>query len=408
MDFELSDEQRQLADSLGRLLQDRYDFEARAKRLATPTGVDDSLWRQVAELGVLALPLSEQAGGFAGGAVDLMQPLALLGRALAIEPITAQLTASVLLDTLAASGASAEAPGPGGPALKALLEACSSGQQRLAWAHDDAVSADPVRLVDGRLTGTKLDVEGAGRADWLLVTVAPDHPSGRAAPALYLIPARRDDVSIRSFRLLDNRQAAEVTFKATPISGAAPGGPVGTAGEPTRQAIKAALDFSSALLCAEAMGLIEFACEATLDYLKTRKQFGVPIGSFQALQHRIVDLHVELEQVRSMTALACSRVDAARAGQVDAIERGRAVAAARVYMARASRKVAQESVQLHGGMGMAEEMKISHAFRRLTLIGRQGGHENRHLDRFIELGRQQAAASASVADARHQTEPART
>lgn len=426
MDFELSDEQRQLADSLGRLLQDRYDFEARARRLATPAGVDDAMWQQLAELGVLALPLSEQAGGFAGGAVDLMQPMALLGRALAVEPVNAQLTAGVLLDTLTA------AAGPLDPAVKAILEACANGGQRLAWAHDDASrdtgADDPVRLVDGRLSGTKVGVEGADRADWLLVTITPDPRAASAGPAVYLLPAGHDGIAIRSCRLLDNRQAADITFRATPVKGAggAEGassaggaggaggvssagsvGLVGAAGEPTRQAIKAALDFSSALLCAEAMGLIDFACETTLDYLKTRKQFGVPIGSFQALQHRIVDLYVELEQVRSMTALACSRVDAARTGQVDAVERGRAVAAARVYIARATRKVAQESVQLHGGMGMAEEMKISHAFRRLTLLGRQGGHESRHLDRFIELGREQAAAHARPVEARTKTEPAR-
>ncbi len=393
MNFELSDEQRQLADSLGRLLQDRYDFEARSKRLARPGGVDDAIWKQVAELGVLALPLTEQAGGFGGGAVDLMQPMALFGQALALEPFNAQLTAAVLLDRLsAARGTAARAD------VLALLQACASGEQRLAWAHLDANSdsggGDPVRLVDGKLNGSKVAVDGASQADLLLVTVAADGRGSDTAPAIYLVATAQAGVKIQGYVELDNRRSARVSFANVAVDGPAPAGQVGQPGEPTREAISAALDFSSALLCAEAMGLIEFACAETLEYLKTRKQFGVPIGSFQALQHRIVDLYVELEMVRSMTALACSRVDGASAGQVAPAERRRAVAAARVYIARAARKVSQESVQLHGGMGMAEEMKISHAFRRLTLLQRQGGHESDYLDQFIGLTAADAAASA--------------
>ena len=409
MDFELSDEQRQLADSLGRLLNDRYSFEARSKRLATAQGVDDAFWGQLAELGVLSLPVSEASGGFGAGAVDLMQPMALLGQALVVEPVMAHLTSCVLLERLldgpVAAGDVKSAPsGVADPApYRRLLERCVAGEQRLAWAHvDDTTEAghdDPVRFgANGAaLDGTKIDVEGADRADWLLVTVAPDHEPSDAEPVVVLVPAKAEGMAIRGYRLLDNRQASEVRFGATALAGDPPGGRIGDAsGEPVRQAIKEALDFSAALLCAEAVGVIDFACQTTLEYLKTRKQFGVPIGSFQALQHRIVDLYVELEQVRSMAALACSRVDGARTGQVGPIERGRAVAAARVYIARAARKVAQESIQLHGGMGMAEEMKVSHAFRRLTLLARQGGHESSHLDRFIEAGREQARRRAGA------------
>ncbi len=409
MDFELSDEQRQLADSLGRLLNDRYAFETRAKRLATGSGVDDAIWQHFAELGILALPLSEAASGFGGGAIDLMQPMALLGDALALEPVNAHLTACFLVERLLEAGgqaAAGAAPAGSDPAaVRALLERCASGEQRLAWAHVDATAdtgqADPVRLgSDGRtIEGTKVDVEGGERADWLVVTVAPHHHPSAQEPQILLLPAQGQGTSRRQYRLLDNRRAAEIRFQAVSVAGSSPAGRLGPSGEPVRQALKEALDFSSALLCAEAVGIIDFACRTTLDYLKTRKQFGVPIGSFQALQHRIVDLYVELEQVRSMAALACSRVDGARHGQVDAVERGRAVAAARVYVARAARKVAQESVQLHGGMGMAEEMKISHAFRRLTLLARQGGHETTHLDRFIELDREQRASRSAAASA---------
>lgn len=402
MDFDLTEEQRQLADSLARLLQDHYDFETRAKRLASPSGANDTIWQHLAELGLFSLPLSEAAGGFGGGAVDLMEPLALLGRALAVEPVTAHLTACRLVDSLTGappgSGSGlADQPEPvQADAVLSLLEGCATGAHRLAWARVDASgdsgAADPLRLEDGLLHGTRVDVEGADRADWLVVNLAGEGGEGEHEPTVYLLPTASPGLAIRTSRLLDNRQVSEISFNGVAVTGTAPTGRIGPAGPPARQAIKAALDFSSALICAEAMGIIDFACETTLDYLKTRQQFGVPIGSFQALQHRIVDLYVEREQVRSMTALACSRVDGASSGQINASERARAVAAARVYLARATRLVAQESVQLHGGMGMAEELKISHAFRRLTLIGRQGGHESTYLDRFIRLSRPAPAA----------------
>ncbi len=143
-------------------------------------------------------------------------------------------------------------------------------------------------------------------------------------------------------------------------------------------AIEEAADYATALLCAEAVGALKFACDTTLEYLKTRRQFGVPIGAFQALQHRMVDMVVSYEQARSMASLACARVDT----EPDARERKRIVSAAKIKIADACRHVSQESVQLHGGMGMSEELKVSHTFRRLTMIARQFGDADHHLDRF--------------------------
>jgi len=146
--------------------------------------------------------------------------------------------------------------------------------------------------------------------------------------------------------------------------------------------VEEVVDFATALLCAEAVGVMKSANEATLEYLKTRKQFGVPIGTFQALQHRMVDMYVTGEQARSMACLAASKADAA----VDADDRRRAISAAKIKIADACRQISQEAIQLHGGMGMSEELKVSHAFRRLTMIAQQFGDADHHLERFAALG----------------------
>ncbi|MGE0800032.1 MAG: acyl-CoA dehydrogenase family protein [Lautropia sp.] len=386
MDFELSEEQRQLADSLERLLNQQYGLERR-KAILAAGGHSAEIWSRIAELGVLALPVSEAGGGFGGGAVDLMRPAALIGSALVVEPVIAHLSAARLLDRCATA-----VGGTAGEALFALLQQATAGGVRLAWADaagDGALAAgatagcsvradgDGWRL-DGRIDG----VAGAGPGATLLVT-ARRSDGGRL---LFVLPQDGGGARISVDPGLDNQRVATIEFAGVRLPAAARIG-----GDHDAAAIAAALDdaaaFRDALLCAEAVGLIEFACATTLDYLKTRKQFGVPIGSFQALQHRIVDLHVELEQVRSMAALACSKVDTAAAGQVDAADRDRSVAAARVLIGKVADRVAQESVQLHGGMGMTDELKISHTFRRLTVLARQGGTVGYFLDRFLAASR---------------------
>jgi alkylation response protein AidB-like acyl-CoA dehydrogenase len=159
---------------------------------------------------------------------------------------------------------------------------------------------------------------------------------------------------------------------------------LGTAGE-AYEAIVEALDFATVLECAEAVGAMRSANLATLEYLKTRRQFGVPIGSFQALQHRLVDMFVSAEQARSITLLACSRVDAAARGEIGASERMRTVSAAKVKVCEAARHVGQEAVQLHGGMGMTQEMKVAHTFKRLTMIAQTMGDADWHLERFAAV-----------------------
>jgi alkylation response protein AidB-like acyl-CoA dehydrogenase len=251
----------------------------------------------------------------------------------------------------------------------ALLPAVVEGRAKLALAHTEkgaryALDAVRVRAAGNKLSGEKSAVIGAPVADRLLVSARSD-----AGIGLYLVERRAAEV--RAYRTVDERLAGDVLLRETaaePVGG-------GVA------ALEEALDFGTALLCAEAVGAMQFACDTTLEYLKTRKQFGVPIGTFQALQHRMVDMFISLEQARSMACLAASKADAA----IDARERARAISAAKVKIADAARHVSQEAVQLHGGMGMSDELKVSHTFRRLTVLVREHGDADHHLARLAAL-----------------------
>jgi alkylation response protein AidB-like acyl-CoA dehydrogenase len=178
---------------------------------------------------------------------------------------------------------------------------------------------------------------------------------------------------LKTYRTVDNLRAADIRFSGVNVPADALIGKEGKA----LALIEAVVDYATALLCCEAVGAIKFANDATLEYLKTRKQFGVPIGSFQVLQHRMVDMMISYEQAKSMASLACVKVDSA-----DAEERKRVISAAKIKIADACRHVSQESVQLHGGMGMTEELKVSHTFRRLTTIAQTFGDADHHLERF--------------------------
>jgi alkylation response protein AidB-like acyl-CoA dehydrogenase len=373
MDFELNDEQRQLSDSLERLLTQHYDIEQRKAIIQSQGAFSAAIWAKLADLGILSLPVSEDAGGFGGGAVDLMKPMGLVGHALVVEPLIEHLVASRLLDRAAAGKAVSLPP----------LQQAVTGEQRLAWARgfdgNDGSACTAAAANDGwRLNGRFASVPGADGASQLVIAAGSGSDTG-----IFVVPTSTPSVTLSPGSALDNRRIADVLLDDVHL----PEDQRIASGSDAVAAIEDAADFASALLCAEAVGVIDYACQATLEYLKTRKQFGVPIGSFQALQHRIVDLFVDLEQVRSMAALACSKCDAAAAGQIGLGERTKAVAAARVLVGKAATKVAQESVQLHGGMGMAEEMKISHSFRRLTVLARQFGTIDYFLDRFITADR---------------------
>ena len=353
MNFDYSEEQQLLADSLRRYLQAQYSFEQRKKVLDGSPEV----WAKLAEMGLMALPLSPDYDGFGGGAVDLMGVMEAFGEALVVEPYLA----TVMASRLVARGGSAKQKGE-------LLPAVAEGRLKMAFAHAEkgarydlaAIQCTAKKSGDHwLLDGEKKSVPVGGK-----LVVSARTPGG---VALFLT----DDVKGRSRRAVDGFAERDIVFSGTKAE-ALEGGLAG---------IEETIDFATALICAEAVGAMKFSCDTTLEYLKTRKQFGVPIGTFQALQHRIVDLFIATEQARSMACLACSKMDFSENSK----DRARAISAAKIKIADAARQVSQESVQLHGGMGMTEELKISHAFRRLTVIIRQFGDADHHLARFASL-----------------------
>jgi alkylation response protein AidB-like acyl-CoA dehydrogenase len=357
MNFDYNEEQQLLADSVRRYLGKSYDFEARQKIVAGE-GWSADAWSQFAQMGLMGLPFGADHGGFGGGAVDLMGVMEAFGDALVVEPYMPLVLAARLVER----GGSADQKG-------ALLPAVVDGRAKLALAHSEkgaryAVDAVRVRAASNRLSGEKSAVIGAPLADRLVV-------SARAGDGIALFLVERRAVEVKPYRTLDERPAGDVLFRDTPAEPIAGG----------LAALEETVDFGTALICAEAVGAMQFACDTTLEYLKTRKQFGVPIGTFQALQHRMVDMFISLEQARSMACLAASKADAA----IDARERARAISAAKIKIADAARHVSQEAVQLHGGMGMSEELKVSHTFRRLTLLAREHGDADHHLARLAAL-----------------------
>jgi len=357
MNFDYNEEQQLLADSVRRFLAKDYDFETRRKIVATEAGCSPQVWATFAQMGLTGLPFPAEFGGFGGGAVDLMDAMEAFGEALVVEPYLPTLMAGYVLAR--------------SPAAKAILPAVIEGKMKLAFAHSERGARYDLSRVhtmakkageSWTLEGEKTAIVGAPSADKLVV-------SAKTADGIRLFLIDRPEC--RAYRTMDEMAAADVELrgvKAEPLQG-------------DLALIEEVTDFATALACAEAVGAMKFACDTTLDYLKTRKQFGVPIGSFQALQHRMVDMFIAQEQARSMSCLACSRIDQARDGN----ERKRSVSAAKIKIADNARHISQESVQLHGGMGMSEELKISHTFRRLTALASQFGDADHHLARFAAL-----------------------
>lgn len=374
MDFDLTDEQRLLKDSVDRLIADQYQFEQRKKYMAEPDGWSSAVWQQYAELGLLGLPFAEAHGGFGGGPVETMIVMEAFGRGLVLEPYFATV---ILGGGLIRRGASAAQQ-------QALLPLVTQGKLKLAFAHVERQSRYDLADVatkavqDGGawiLNGAKSVVLHGDCADRLLVTarVSGDRRD-RTGVGLFLVDASATGVSRRGYPTQDGLRAAEVT-----LSGAR-GEPIGEVGN-ALPVVEHVVDEAIAALCAEAVGTMQVMHETTLEYLKTRQQFGRPIGQFQVLQHRSVDMLVALEQARSMAMFA-----AVTAADEDATERRRAIAAAKVQIGRSGKHVGQEAIQLHGGIGMTTEYKVGHYFKRMTMIDKMFGDADVHLAMLAQLG----------------------
>jgi alkylation response protein AidB-like acyl-CoA dehydrogenase len=373
MDFEYSDEQKLLSETLRKFLNTGYTFDARSKIIASAAGYSEDVWAVLAEMGVLGVPFDVAYGGFGGTTVDMMVVMETLGEALVVEPYLASVGLGGHLVARAGSAAQRER----------ILPALIQGKLKLALAQTEAGARWDLRRVATRATrsgdgwtldGDKRAVLHGGCADLLVVSA---RTAGTAADEhgldLFLVERGAPGVSVTDYRSIDNTRLADVRLAGVRVGAeallGAPGGAFG--------ALEEAVDYATVLVCAEAVGAIKYAHDATLEYLKTRRQFGVPIGSFQALQHRMVDVLIAYEQARSIACLAAVKIDTAQAA-----ERRRVVSAAKIKIADAARHVSQEAVQLHGGMGMTEELKVSHTFRRLTTIAQAFGDADHHLARF--------------------------
>jgi len=373
MNFELSEEQTLLAETIKRFVATHYNFDARAKIMASPSGHSEDVWAAIAEMGLLGLPFDEAHGGFGGTTVDVMLVMEAIGEGLLVEPYLA--TVGLGGRFVARAGSKEQ--------QDRILPALIQGKHTMAFAHVEPgarydlkqVGLRATRSGDGfTLDGDKRMVLHGGQADTLVVSARTAGGATDAAGiSLFLVPRTSPGVSVKEIRTIDNLRGADVTFTGVRVGADALLGREGQ-GYPV---IEEVVDYATALLCAEAVGAIRYANDATLEYLKTRRQFGVPIGSFQALQHRMVEMMISYEQARSMACLACVKIDTA-----DAAERRHVISAAKIKIADACRHVSQEAVQLHGGMGMTEELKISHTFRRLTMLAQTFGDAEHHLERF--------------------------
>jgi alkylation response protein AidB-like acyl-CoA dehydrogenase len=382
MDFQHTEDRRMLADTLNRFIAEQYPFAVRDRIAQSADGFDRAMWRRFAELGAIGALFDEADGGFGGAGFDIAVVFECIGRGLVVEPF---------LGTLLAGRALSLA---GGDAHRAKLAALIDGSASAAFAHDEPGSHYELTTVRTRaersgdgwvLTGAKGVVDQAAQAAFLVVSA---RVSGRdddaAGIGLFVVPADAPGVSLRDYRKIDGGRAAEVRFERVALPADAvlrvPGSDGGD--EAGAALLERVLGYGLLALSAEALGAMDVAKEHTLEYLRTRKQFGLPIGSFQALQHRMADLLLEVEQARSAVINAAAQLDAPRA------VRERALAAAKYSIGRIGTLVAEDSIQLHGGIGMTWELPLSHYAKRLVMIDHQLGDEDHHLARYIALSKQ--------------------
>jgi len=376
MDFNFSEEQQLLADTVRRFLREHYTFEARRGILKSPQGWSREVWNELAGLGLTSLNVPEQYGGLNAGPVDTMLVMNALGEALVVEPyLAAAVLTPALLAHLNDDKAASE-----------LLPSIASGERIVIVAHQEPktrgelnhVTTRAEKTADGYvLNGYKNVVTHAGAADELLVSA---RTCGKADEAegisLFRVDPGAAGVTIKAYRTLDGQSAADIELTDVKLPAISRIG----AEDKAFAAIDAAHGIALSALCAEAVGIMKAVNATTLEYTRSRKQFGQPIAKFQVLQHRMADMFLQSEQAVSMSYLA-----AIKCTEPDAAERQRALSAAKIVIGQAGRFIAQQSIQLHGGMGMTDELMVSHYFKRLTAIDLSFGDVDFHTQRFIAL-----------------------
>lgn len=379
MQFALTDEQRMLQDSVDRFVERDYDFEHRRALAAGDDGFSRDHWKTFAELGWLGVPFPEAQGGYGGGLVEAGLILEGFGRGLVVEPY---------LWTVVVGGGLLSLAG-----RDDMLAEVIAGDRQLAFGFAEPQSRFALADVetraerDGagfRLTGHKAVVFNAPAADRIIVSARTGGSSREAAGiSLFLIDPAADGVSLRGYPTVDELRAAEVALDGVAVGGDALLG----AADDGYPLIETVIDRATAAVCCEAAGIMQAMVASTQDYLKTRHQFGVPLARFQVLQHRMAELFIHTEQAQSMAYMAV-----VRAGQDDAAVRARAASAAKTFIGDKGRLVGQESIQMHGGMGVTDEMPISHYFKRLTMIDTLFGNADFHRRRFADLSVEAIAA----------------
>ena len=380
MNFNHTEERQMLSETFTRYIREKYPLDKRIEAATSATGYRPDSWAELADLGIIGSLFTEADGGFGGDAFDITIVFEAIGQGLLLEPF---------LDTaILAGGAIAAA---GSDAQKGLLEGIIAGTSIAGFAHYEPDShyeleqvATSAKAQNGQwiLNGSKAVVKHAEAADFFVVSARTAGDTNDAAGiSLFIVPADTQGLSIKGYNTFDGGRAAELTLANVSLDASALLG----AQDEAYPILEQVIGRGVLALSAEALGAMEVTKQTTVEYLQTRQQFGVPIGKFQALQHRMADLLIEIEQARS------SVINAAAALDKDRQTRERALAAAKYTVGTVGRQVAEETIQMHGGMGMAWELALGHYAKRLVLIDHELGDADHHLDRYIRLGQQHAA-----------------
>jgi alkylation response protein AidB-like acyl-CoA dehydrogenase len=370
MDFDFTPEQQQFSDALRRWFEKDYTFEQRKQIVLSASGTSAAAWTTLTELGMTALPIPEAQGGFNGSAIDLQVVMHEIGRGLLIEPYLPTMLGARFLQLV----------GSHDDLLAQIAEgtvklACALGEKQSRHDLFDITTTATANAAGFLLNGSKTVVLHGAQADHLIVSArSAGQPRDTAGISLFVLPLTTAGITVRDYRTIDSQRAADISFSQVQVPASALLGSLNQGWE----LLDAASDYGIVLLCAEAVGAMEALNQSTLEYLKTRQQFGVPIGKFQALQHRMADMFMHLEQARSMATLAAVKIESG-----DPTERRRTVSAAKARIGQAIKYVGQQAVQLHGGMGVTNELPAAHHFKRLTMIELTLGDTDHHLARFV-------------------------